>query len=361
MKLLFAGGGTGGHLFPAVALAQGLLAQDSSSSVHFVGTARGLESRLLPKLGLPLATVDMAGFVGRGWFGKCLVVPKLLKSIRQSRSILRYFQPDLVIGVGGYASVPVLLAAKMIGVPYLIHEQNAVPGLGNKILARWAERICLSFEGSEKSFGSDRTLLTGNPLRQGLEALPETLPKNGTLLIFGGSRGAQAINRTVVSMLPKLIGANPNLRILHQTGEEDLDEVRKGYSAAGVNPNFVVAFIDDMASAYADSELVICRAGATTIAELTVCGRPAILIPYPHAAGDHQTENARTLAEAGAACLVHQSEMTADGLTQMVSELLADRAHLEQMAISSRQMGRPGATRRILEECERLIEKRKGR
>ncbi|HKJ05314.1 MAG TPA: undecaprenyldiphospho-muramoylpentapeptide beta-N-acetylglucosaminyltransferase [Geopsychrobacteraceae bacterium] len=359
MKLLLAGGGTGGHLFPAVALAQGLLKQDSSSRVHFVGTAQGLESRLLPKLGLPLATIDMTGFVGRGVFGKIMIMPKLLRSVRQSRRILRYFQPDLVVGVGGYASVPVLLAAKMLRIPYLIHEQNAVPGLGNKFLSRWAESVCLSFAESDNAFAGAQTLVTGNPLRQGLELLPELLPENGTLLIFGGSRGAQAINRCVVKMLPKLVEQNPTLRILHQTGEEDLNEVRQGYADAGVNPNYVVPFIDDMASAYADAELVICRAGATTIAELTVCGRPAILIPYPYAAGDHQTENARSLAEAGAACMLPQTELTPEGLALKVSDLLGDRKFLEQMAHNARQMGQPGATLRILQECERLIAKGK--
>lgn len=359
MRLLLAGGGTGGHLFPAVALAQGLLQQDSEASVHFVGTARGLESRLLPKLGLPLATVDMAGFVGRGLFGKLLIIPKLLKSIRQSQRILRYFQPDLVVGVGGYASVPVLLAAKMSGVPYLIHEQNAVPGLSNKFLARWAEVVCLSFAGSEKEFSETRTLLTGNPLRQGLEILPEMLPKNGTLLVFGGSRGAQAINRAVVGMLPKLVEENPGLRLLHQTGEEDLEEIRQGYRDAGVNPRQVVPFIDDMASAYADAELVICRAGATTIAELTVCGKPAILIPYPYAAGDHQTANARELETADAARLLPQTELTPERLAGMVSEMIGDRVKLEQMAANARKLGRPGATERILDECKRLVAKRK--
>lgn len=359
MKLLLAGGGTGGHLFPAVALAQGLLQRNAEASVQFVGTERGLEARMLPKLGLPLATVDMAGFVGRGLVGKLQIVPKLLRSIRQARNILRQFQPDLVIGVGGYASVPVLLAAKMNGIPYLIHEQNAIPGLSNKLLARWAQKVCLSFPGSEENFPASRTLFTGNPLRQGLDVIAEELPENGTLLIFGGSRGAQAINRTVMEMIPTLIENNPELRILHQTGENDLEAVRNGYSAAGLDPQQVVPFIDDMSSAYTDAKLVICRAGATTIAELTASGRPAILIPYPYAAGDHQTANAKALDEAGAACLLPQSEMTAAGLAELVSGLIADRQKLNQMAANGRKLGQPGATQRILDECERLVAKRK--
>lgn len=359
MKLLLAGGGTGGHLFPAVALAQGLLQRDKDARVQFVGTKRGLEARMLPKLGLPLATVDMAGFVGRGLVGKLQIVPKLMRSIGQAKRILRKFQPDVVIGVGGYSSVPVLLAAKMQGIPYMIHEQNAIPGLSNKLLARWAEVICLSFAGSENHFSGKRTLLTGNPLREGLETLDENLPEDGTLLIFGGSRGAQAINHSVVDMLPQLIAKQPNLKILHQTGHDDLEVVRRGYSDAGLDPQQVVPFIDDMAAAYAEAKLVICRAGATTIAELTVCGRPAILIPFPYAAGDHQTANARELDEAGAGCLLPQSELSVERLTQLTSDLLSDRDKLNQMARKGREIGRPGATELILDECDRLVAKRK--
>jgi len=359
MRLLLAGGGTGGHLFPAVALAQGLLQRDDAARVQFVGTERGLEARLLPKLGLPLATVDMAGFVGRGLLGKLRILPKLARSLGQSRRILQQFQPDLVVGVGGYASVPVLLAAKLGGIPYLIHEQNAVPGLSNRLLGRWAQRICLSFAGSEKHFPAGRTLLTGNPLRQGLDALDAELPENGTLLIFGGSRGAQAINRAVVDMLPQLLEKTGRLRIVHQAGEDDLEAVRRGYAAAGLDPRQVVPFIDDMAGAYAAAGLVICRAGATTIAELTACGRPAILIPFPYAAGDHQTANARQLDEAGAGCLLPQTRLTPQRLADLVTELLDDRQKRLTMAANARQMGRPGATRRILDECERLVAKRK--
>lgn len=359
MKLLLAGGGTGGHLFPAVALAQGLLRRDEKASVQFVGTQRGLEARLLPKLGLPLATVDMAGFVGRGLVGKIQIIPKLLRSLGQARHILKMFQPDLVVGVGGYASVPVLLAAKMSGIPYLIHEQNAVPGLSNKLLGRWAQKICLSFAGSEKYFQENRTILTGNPLRQGMEKLGEELPEQGTLLIFGGSRGAQAINRAVVEMLPQLIEKQSKLRILHQTGEDDLEWVRQGYLAAGLDPQQVVPFIDDMAAAYADARLVICRAGATTLAELTACGRPAILIPFPYAAGDHQTANARELDDAGAGCLMPQTQLSPERLAHMVSELIDNRQKLGEMAANARKLGRPGATERILDECERLVAKRK--
>ena len=356
MRLVLAGGGTGGHLFPAVALAQTLLAQDSGSEVLFVGTERGLEQRMLPKLGLPLETVDMVGLVGRGLKGKLQIVPKLVKSFVQSRRLLRRFQPDCVIGVGGYASVPVLLAAKTMGVPYLIHEQNALPGLSNRLLGKNAELVCLSFPDSGEGFRGATTLVTGNPLRPGLETIAPELPEPGSLLIFGGSRGARAINQAVMEMLPRLREWPECPRILHQTGEEDLEDVRRAYLDAGFDPGQVVAFIDDMATAYTSASLVICRAGATTLAELTASGRPAILIPFPYAAADHQTANARALEQAGAACLLAQSELTPERLAEQVKALLADRQKLQNMAECGRKLGLPGAAERILAECRRLLD-----
>jgi len=355
MRLLLAGGGTGGHLFPAVALAQLLLKQDPDAAVQFVGTKKGLEARLLPELGLPLLTVDMAGVVGRGWRGKLELLPKLLKSLLQARVILKQFKPDMVIGVGGYASVPVLLMAKMLGIPYTIHEQNAIPGLSNKLLSRWAKKIFLSFADSGSGFEKAKTQVTGNPLRAGLELVSAELPAKGTLLIFGGSRGAQAINRAVVEMLPLLKDWPGCPRILHQTGEGEYATVQQAYQEAGFDETQVVPFIDDMATAYEQAKLIICRAGATTLAELTVCGRPAILIPFPYAAGDHQTANAKTLAKAGAAKLLAQSEMTPERLVDLVKKMIADADSLQHMAAKGRALGQPGAAEIILNECRRLL------
>ena len=355
MRLLLAGGGTGGHLFPAVALAQLLLQQDENAAVQFVGTERGLEAKLLPKLGLPLATIGMAGVVGTGWRGKLELGPRLIKSMWQARRILSSFRPDLVIGVGGYSSVPVLLSAKLLGIPYAVHEQNAIPGLSNKLLGTWAKKIFLSFADSGKGFDPRKSLVTGNPLRAGLDRVSEQLTADGRLLIFGGSRGAQAINRTVVEMLPLLKEWPDCPQILHQTGEAELDSVRAAYEKVGFDPQQVVPFIDDMAAAYDDAKLVICRAGATTLAELTVCGRPAILIPYPYAAGDHQTANARTLEQAGAAKLLPQDDLNAAGLCDQIKQLCADNTVLQKMAEKGRSLGQPGAAELILAECRRLI------
>jgi UDP-N-acetylglucosamine--N-acetylmuramyl-(pentapeptide) pyrophosphoryl-undecaprenol N-acetylglucosamine transferase len=356
MRLLLAGGGTGGHLFPAVALAQLLLKQDATAAVQFVGTTKGLEARLLPKLELPLRFVDMAGVVGRGWRGSLEMLPRLLKSLYQAKTILRDFRPDLVVGVGGYASVPVLLMAKLHGIPYLIHEQNAIPGLSNKLLGRWAKRICLSFPHTAAGFAAAKTLVTGNPLRPGLEEVGAKLPEDGRLLIFGGSRGARAINQAVVQMLPLLRDWPQRPEILHQTGEDDFAQVQQAYVAAGFAPQQVVPFIEDMAGAYAASKLVICRAGATTLAELTVCGRPAVLIPFPFATGDHQTANAKVLTAAGAASLLPQSELSPQRLLLTIKNLCSDQAELQRMADQGRSLGQVGAAEKILNECRRLLD-----
>jgi len=350
MKLLLAGGGTGGHLFPAVALAQRLLATDSKAQVQFVGTAKGIEAKVLPQLGLPLETIEISGFVGKGWLGKLALVPQLITSLRQSLRILGRFRPDVVVGVGGYASGPVLLAAKWRRIPTLIHEQNACPGLTNRLLGGWVDRVCLSFSESHCAFHRGRTVLTGNPLRPGMEDCPPPQGSEPTLLVFGGSRGARAINEAMVAALPQLQALQP-LRILHQSGSEDLERVRQGYQAAGWENAEIVPFIDDMASAYAQSHLVICRAGATTLAELTACGRPAILIPYPHAAADHQTANARALARKGAGLLLAQTELSGERLARLTGDLLQDRDRLGTMAAAARMMAKKGAADLILQEC----------
>jgi len=274
--------------------------------------------------------------------------------VRQSQRILEKFRPDVVVGVGGYASAPVLLAAKLKGLPFLIHEQNAWPGLTNRLLARWAERVCVSFPDADRAFHRGRTVLTGNPLRRGMEDCPPVPQEEPQLLIFGGSRGARAINQLVVQALPLLDGFRGRLRIVHQTGAEDLERVRQGYRQAGWEDAGVVPFIDDMAAAYAAAHLVICRAGATTIAELTACGRPAILIPYPFAAADHQTGNARALAHRGAALLLPQADLTAERLATVIGDLLADQERRLTMAATARSLGRRGAADLILEECRAI-------
>lgn len=354
MRVLLAGGGTGGHLFPAVAIAQRLLEVSWQGEVLFVGTGHGIETRVLPELGLPLETVDFSGFVGKGLGGKLAMLPQLWRSVRQSQRILERFRPHVVVGVGGYASVPMLLAAQFKGLPTLIHEQNAVPGLANRLLARRAGRVCLSFAESAARFRGCATVLTGNPVRKGMAQCPPPPEVPLSLLVFGGSRGAQALNDALLAALPHLEPLRGQLTLLHQTGGADLERVQAGYRAAGWNPAQVVPFIDDMAAAYAGSQLVLCRAGATTIAELTACGRAAVLVPYPHAAGDHQTANAQALAAKGAALLLPQSELDGARLARLLGDLLLDRPRLLDMAAIARSLGRPDAADLILQECRTL-------
>jgi UDP-N-acetylglucosamine--N-acetylmuramyl-(pentapeptide) pyrophosphoryl-undecaprenol N-acetylglucosamine transferase len=355
MKLLLAGGGTGGHLFPAIALAEQLKLEEPDSEVLFVGTQRGLEARMLPELDWPLETIDMSGWAGRGLTQKILVAGQLMKSWLQSRRILRTFKPDIIVGVGGYASVPVLMAAKTTGCPFLIHEQNAWPGLANRILGRWARRVCLSFDEADRAFHRSPTILTGNPVRQAMESCPNIDEDRSCLLIFGGSQGAHAINQAMVDALPFLEEWRGRLEIIHQTGEHDFDNTRAHYRKANWNDSEVKPFIRDMAAAYARSTLVVCRAGATTLAELTACGRPAILVPYPYAAAGHQSKNAHALAAKGAAMTLEETDLTAERLAQLIQGLLNDRTSLRTMAAAAKGLSRQGAAARLLEQCRAVM------
>lgn len=355
MRLLLAGGGTGGHLFPAIALAEQLKLEEPESEILFVGTQRGLEARMLPELGWPLETIEMSGWAGRGVSKKIMVAGQLMKSWLQSRQILQRFQPDIIVGVGGYASVPVLLAAKTSGRPFLIHEQNAWPGLANRVLGRWARRVCLSFEEADRAFHRSPTILTGNPVRQAMEACPNIDEDRMCLLIFGGSQGARAINQAMLNALPFLEEWRGRLDIIHQTGEQDFDEILAQYQEANWGDSEVKPFIKDMAAAYARSTLVVCRAGATTLAELTACGRPAILVPYPYAAAGHQSTNAHALAAKGAAMTLEQADLTPERLAQLIKGLLNDRTSLRTMAAAAKGLSRRGAAARLLEQCRAVI------
>ena len=355
MKMLLAGGGTGGHLFPAVAIAEQLLRQDEASEVRFVGTAKGLEAKLLPKLGLALEIIDMVGLVGRGFGGAVQLLPKLMRSLRQSLNILQRFKPDIVVGVGGYASFPVLVAARLKGVPFILHEQNAKPGLSNRVLARFARRVCLSIPDSGSRLPQRKLVVTGNPLRQGVAEISSTLPSAGNILVFGGSRGAHAINELLVASMPLLRKKGVESSFVHQTGEADARQVAEAYRNSGETNVEVSPFIEDMANAYRSAQLVVCRAGATTIAELCACGRPALMIPFPYAAADHQTANAAAMVAAGAARMLAQADLTPEKLAGAISELWHDREALQQMAVAARSLGRKDAAERVVAVCLQVL------
>jgi len=332
MKLIIAGGGTGGHLFPGIAVAEEFLARSPENEVLFVGTSRGIEARLLPKLGYPLALISASGMKGLGTAKKVLSAGRLLYGYAQSRKILKEFRPDLVLGVGGYASAPLVLAARGMGIRRFIHEQNALPGLTNKILGRFVDGVFLSMPESAGSFPKKITLMTGNPIRKeilwGFQERVRSAGDTFSVLVFGGSAGANRVNLALLEALPHLESVKARLRITHQTGEKDMARVREGYRALGFQAQ-VFSFIDNMSAAYGAADLVICRAGATTIAEVTACGKGCIFIPYPHAADDHQRKNAESLLKRDAGFMILEEDLTGEHLA---GEMLGLMEHPERLA-----------------------------
>ena len=362
MRLLVAGGGTGGHLFPGIAVAEEFLSRDPANEVLFVGTARGVEAKLLPKLGYRLELIAAAGLRGKSFLGQLRGLAGLLYGYSQSRQILNGFKPDLVLGVGGYASAPVVLAARGQLIPRFVHEQNAIPGMTNKLLARLAVQAFISLEESRQFFPKNTTLLTGNPLRkQILDEVAATNPlltKEGSepgepgrfhLLVFGGSLGAHSINLTLAVAAPLLGKLAKELTVTHQTGEKDLAEVTAAYRAAGIKAK-VVPFIDNMAAEYRVADLIICRAGATTIAEVTACGKPCIFIPFPHAVDDHQRKNAEALLKCSAGFMIVERELTAESLVKEIAALVSSPAMLRETGENARSIARLDAAKVIVDE-----------
>jgi UDP-N-acetylglucosamine--N-acetylmuramyl-(pentapeptide) pyrophosphoryl-undecaprenol N-acetylglucosamine transferase len=347
MKVIIAGGGTGGHLFPGIALAEEILGR-GGNEVLFVGTERGIEARVLPKQGLPLRTIDVSGLKRTGFGGFFRGIGRLPRAWAQSRRILKEWQPDLVVGVGGYSSGPMVMAAYLRGIPTAILEQNSIPGITNRMLGKVTKRAFITFDASRKFFPKKKTVLAGNPIRAKLRAADRK--SSGTLLVVGGSQGAHAINELMMQAAPKLRG----LRIVHQTGESDVEPVTKAYREAGLAAD-VRAFIDDMAGAYAAADLCVCRAGATTIAELTVLGVPALFIPFPGAADDHQYWNAKALADAGAAIVHRQGEITADQLAAEIDALMKNGGQRAAMSDKMRTLGKPQAAKEIVDQLEAMV------
>lgn len=379
LRLLIAGGGTGGHLFPGVALAEELRARAPDAQIRFAGTARGIEARVLPQLGWELDLIEVSGLKTVGAMGALRGLARLPRALWQARRIVRSFAPDAVIGVGGYASGPVVLMAKLAGIPTAICEQNSIPGLTNKILGHLARAVFVSFEGTRRFFKPDKTIVSGNPVRRELvrrlldARAAVTVPAAATgavpppahparpaeqdpagvrvhVLVSGGSLGAVAVNELAAGALIGLAKTVP-LAIVHQTGDKGLDATVKRYAAAGVAAD-CQAFIKDMASAYQHTDLIIGRAGATTVAELAITGKPAVFIPYPFAADNHQEINAREMAEAGAALMFKQSELTAETLAEALRPLLTDAARRAEMGARMKALARPAAAATIIDWCE---------
>ncbi|MEO8552624.1 MAG: undecaprenyldiphospho-muramoylpentapeptide beta-N-acetylglucosaminyltransferase [Kofleriaceae bacterium] len=351
MKLVIAGGGTGGHLFPGVALAEELRAREADAQITFVGTARGIEARVLPELGWPLELIEVSGLKTVGAAGAIKGLFRLPRAYWQARALLKRLRPDAVIGVGGYASGPVLLAAKLRGIPTAICEQNSIPGLTNKILGRLARRVFLSFDTSRKFFKANKVVMAGNPVRRELLArlaAPATTHDDRIhVLVSGGSLGAVAAIELAAQALITL-AKDHRLAITHQTGEKDLEATAARYREAGIEAD-CRAFIKDMAATYLATDLVIGRAGATTVAELAIAGKPAVFIPYPFAADNHQELNAQEMAEQGAALVLRQAELTADKLVAALRPLLADPAKRTAMGAAMKTLAKPGAAAAVID------------
>jgi UDP-N-acetylglucosamine--N-acetylmuramyl-(pentapeptide) pyrophosphoryl-undecaprenol N-acetylglucosamine transferase len=369
MRLLIAGGGTGGHLFPGMAVAEEFLSRDPANEVLFVGTERGIEARAVPAAGYRLELITAAGIRGKGIFSQLKGAAMMLYGYAQSRRILKSFRPDMVLGVGGYASLPMVLAAKGMQVPRYIHEQNAIPGMTNKLLARFADRVFITLDESARFFPKDTTLLTGNPLRRqildlvGKQNPPSLSPlsrggsdqseqgggKRFRLFVFGGSQGAHAVNMALVEALPLMSDLSDRLEISHQSGEADCASVQAAYKDSGI-PSNVQPFISDMAAEYKQADLVICRAGATTIAEVTACGKTCLFIPFPHAVDDHQRRNAEALLKKQACFMLLERELTGERLAEMIRELISDPETLRRTGAAAFSLARLDAAQIIVDE-----------
>lgn len=356
MRVLIAGGGTGGHLFPGIALAEEVVTRHPKNDVVFVGTTRGLEARVVPQNGFVFESITSRGLKGMGVLKLLLGLLTLPWSFIESLSLVRKYKPDVVVGVGGYSSGPVVMAAWLLGVPTAVQEQNALPGLTNKLLGKFVKSVFLSFDETQRFFPQGKTHVLGNPIRRALLdnfLKPSIAHEKFAVLIFGGSLGARGLNTRVVDALTVLAGEKDSLRLVHQTGKADLETVKQGYEGKGFDAD-VREFIDDMSAAYLACDLVVCRAGATTIAELTTCKRASILVPFPFATDDHQAVNAKALVDAGAALMFREGELTGEKLGQAILELKADKARLQKMEKAAGNLGRPEAAREIADVLQQM-------
>lgn len=363
-RVVIAGGGTGGHVFPGVAVARELVRRQPGAVVTFAGTARGLESRLVPQEGFELDVIRSAGLKGRSIAAMARGLALVPASLADAWRVVSRRRPDAVIGVGGYSSGPVVLVAALRGIPTMLLEQNAMPGLTNRLLARVVRAAALTYDDVHGYFGR-KGFVTGNPVRPEFITLADSpIPDpiadsrspiaDGRVLVLGGSQGAHAINVAMVAAAAELGRRCPGLEIVHQTGTRDLDAVREGYARAGVVAR-TAAFLDGVAGEMTAASLVIARAGATTLAELAALGRPAVLVPFPGATDDHQTKNAQALVAGGAAVLLPEASLTGDRLAAVAADLITDRPRLAAMGQAMRRFARPDAAARIVDRLQDLV------
>ncbi|MGX9365282.1 undecaprenyldiphospho-muramoylpentapeptide beta-N-acetylglucosaminyltransferase [Desulfoplanes sp. PS50] len=359
-RIILTTGGTGGHIFPALAVAEAVRERFPQCSILFVGGTHGPEATLAQEAGLPFRTLPSQGILGKG-LGAVPGLVRLAWGVMRGMALIRSFKPEVVVGFGGYAGFPAVMAGSLLKVPTAVHEQNSIPGMCNRMLGKRVDRIFTSFEGAGDFFDPDRTIMTGNPVRADIVKLGRQDSGKGSgrgkrLLILGGSQGATAINDAVMEILPTL--CRDQVDIWHQTGIKDFEKVRARYQDVCPEGR-VEPFIADMAAAYEFADLVICRSGATTLAELTIAGKASVLIPFPYAVHGHQLKNARYLEEAGAALVMVQTYMSEVNVAGTITDLLAMPEKLRAMGHSARRLGRPDAAGAIVDEMVALISSEK--
>jgi len=355
MRIVIAGGGTGGHVIPALAIAQQLKKQ-FAAEVLFIGTARGIETRLVPQAGFPLELIKVGALKNVSLLTRAKTMFDLPRALWTSGRMLTDFDPDVVIGVGGYASGPAMLAAIRRRIPTLAFEPNVVPGFANRLVARWVSAAAVHFEETCEYFPNCR--VTGVPVREAFFEIqsPPLLSRRPTLLVFGGSQGARAINQAMIESFGGLKQKIPGIQIIHQTGQRDYDNVLAAYQRSGISGE-VHRFIDDMPGTFARADLLVCRSGASTVGEITAAGKPAIFVPFPRAADDHQNVNARALERAGAAVVVEESNLGAAYLVDTIAALLADPNHLQSMSAAAKSLAHPKALEEIAAMVKELVER----
>ncbi|MEP7075540.1 MAG: undecaprenyldiphospho-muramoylpentapeptide beta-N-acetylglucosaminyltransferase [Acidobacteriota bacterium] len=358
MKVMIAAGGTGGHIYPGIAVANEIMRRDPASEVLFVGTSRGLETRIVPENGFQLSLIHSAGLKSVGLGGQMKGLAILPRSFVEARRLLREFRPDVVVGAGGYVSGPVLMMASVMRIPTLVMDSNALPGFTNRRLAMFVKRAALTFDEALPYFGN-KGVVTGNPVRKEFfDVPPRTLGEQPSILIFGGSQGARAINEAMIEGLAELSEWKNKMSITHQTGEADFEHVRQAYRDAGWESVDVRPYISNMVDSFASADLVVCRAGATTCAELAAAGKPAIMVPLPTAADDHQRKNAEALRRAGSAKMILQKDLTGKALAQEISDLIGSPEVILEMGIAARKLGRKNADEATVNIIEELIGRR---
>ncbi len=357
-KVVLTTGGTGGHIFPALAVAEELKKNFPSVEILFVGSAYGPEKELVSQAGIAFKGLAVRGFIGRGFKAVGAAV-QMLQALGQARTLMKEFQPDVVLGFGGYAAFAPLLAAKMCGIATALHEQNAVAGVSNKILGKLVDRVFLSMPMlsgmNAHGFAKKKTVLTGNPVRENVVnvGLQEHSFTGKKLFVVGGSQGARALNDIIAKNIKRLQGHG--ITVQHQTGVKDFERVHAMYSKEGADVSELMAFVNNMDQAYATADLVLCRAGATTVAELAVAGRGAIFVPYPYATHDHQSYNARLLADFGAAKTFAEKDMYAQDMMDCIVRLLHDPEGLQLMAKAAKAQARPHAAQDMVKQLQHLV------